>query len=553
MSYLYPALLRAARSPRLALAALLLVAGTPAAHAQFAYAATSVQNVAGTYTDLGTAGTAIATANTDDANSAAQSIGFTFNYNGTAFTQFVLNTNGLLRLGASAPSTATARSPYGQAPDLGPINSTNAADANLVMPFNFDLTAGTATPEYRVATTGTAGSRVCTIQWKNVADKAIATDASTATVLPTQYTNFSFQVKLYEGSNQIDFVYGTATAGTASTSALKYAVVGLKGNSGTIGNDVLGTKASADVWSAAAFLTGRQYDADIVNAFNFRSTFAPDAGRTLRFTTCATAGTVTTFPYTENFDGVAAGDYPCGISGDDTNGDTYTWFTDDTYAASSPNSLIYYYNDDNTSVAANDWAYTRPLSLRAGYTYQLQFKYAVGNGTYPEALEVKYGTTATPTGQTNLLFSNTNLANTTFATTTASQIPLITPAANGTYYIGFHAISAPDRLVLLLDDIQVTETQVLAVRNATNSVFTAQATPVPFGESLSLTLNTLKAGPLHLTMRDALGRVLRQSTTTALAGTNTISVPEVATLPTGVYFLNIEQGGATQVLRVAHQ
>ena len=57
------------------------------------YTPGSAVNTAGTFTDLGTTGTVITTANTDDANSAAQPIGFTFSYNGTSFTQFVLSTN----------------------------------------------------------------------------------------------------------------------------------------------------------------------------------------------------------------------------------------------------------------------------------------------------------------------------------------------------------------------------------------------------------------------------------------------------------------------------
>jgi hypothetical protein len=61
------------------------------------------------------------------------------------------------------------------------------------------------------------------------------------------------------------------------------------------------------------------------------------------------------------------------------------------------------------------------------------------------------------------------------------------------------------------------------------------------------------AGPMQLTLRDALGRVLRRSTTPATAGTSTLAVPEVGQLPAGVYFLNVEQGGQSQVLRVAHQ
>ena len=260
----------------------LLAGGTAlAAQAQFTYTTTLSTNIAGTYTDLGTNGTAIATANTDDANSAAQPIGFSFTYNGTAFTQFVLNTNGLIRLGANAPSSALAGSPYAQAPDAGIINSTNAADVNLLMPFSFDLTAGTSTPEYRVYTTGATGSRICTIQWKNVADKAVAASATTATTIPTQYTNFSFQVKLYEANNQIDFVYNAPTVGT--TDGLKYAVVGLKGSDNTTGNDILATKASTQAWSTTVFFDGPEPTAATQNAHNFRSIAPPDAGRTYRF------------------------------------------------------------------------------------------------------------------------------------------------------------------------------------------------------------------------------------------------------------------------------
>jgi hypothetical protein len=270
----------AQRLRQLGLTALVAGGATVAAHAQFSYTVSSASNGVTAYTDLAATGTAIATANTDDANSAAQNIGFNFSYNGTVFTQFVLNTNGLVRLGAAAPSSALASSPYGQAPEVGPVNSTDAADVNLLMPFNFDLTAGTSPAEYRVATTGTAPNRVCTIQWKNVADKVVATSASTATTLATQFTNFSFQVKLYETSNQVDFVYSTATVGT---NALKYAVVGLKGSGSAAGQNLLAVKASSAAWSTTTFASGPQLGVTVANAHNFRSTFPPDAGRTYRF------------------------------------------------------------------------------------------------------------------------------------------------------------------------------------------------------------------------------------------------------------------------------
>ncbi|MDO7853907.1 T9SS type A sorting domain-containing protein [Hymenobacter convexus] len=246
-----------------------------AAHAQLGYSPTTAVNAAGTYTDLAATGTAISTANTDDANSTAQGIGFTFTFNGTAFTQFVLNTNGFIKLGATAPSAADLFLPESMtATQIDPFESTNAADVNILAPFNFDLMAGTAAggTEYRVATTGTAPNRVCTIQWKNVADKTLEYDQ--------QYGSMNFQVKLYETTNNIEFVYGTAVQGTLPND-YRFAVVGIKGSSITNNQSIVVTKPGTGTvaWSAATFSTGF-YTTD---AFNYSGNVRPDAGRTYRF------------------------------------------------------------------------------------------------------------------------------------------------------------------------------------------------------------------------------------------------------------------------------
>ncbi|RZK22441.1 MAG: hypothetical protein EOO63_18300, partial [Hymenobacter sp.] len=242
------------RLRQLGLTALLAGGTTVAAHAQILnYSTATAANVAGTYTDLGTTGTAITTANTDDANSAAQSIGFTFSYNGASFTQFVLNTNGIMRLGAAAPSVANLFGAYetGQSPGIDPISSTSAADINLLAPFNFDLQDGSAgAAEYRVATTGTAPNRVCTVQWKNVRDKAGSVNA-------TQFDNFEFQVKLYETTNTVEFVYGNTVSATAGASINRFPTVAIKGSGSSAGQDVLVNKASSTTaWSTAIFITG---------------------------------------------------------------------------------------------------------------------------------------------------------------------------------------------------------------------------------------------------------------------------------------------------------
>jgi hypothetical protein len=260
----------------------LLAGGTAlAAQAQnLNYTTAGATNVTTTYTDLGTNGTAITTVNTDDANSAAQNIGFSFAYNGTTFSQFVLNTNGFIKLGATAPSATAMFLP--EATGSTAVNPvTSASDPNIIAPFNFDLTAGSAgSTEYRVYTTGNAGSRICTIQWKNVADKAVT--------LSTQYANLSFQVRLYEATGVIEMVYNTATVGTG-TSGARYAQVGLKGTDIANGQITQVAKQSADAWSTTTFVDYSTIVASggYLNTFNFRQTAAPDAGRTLRFTPIA--------------------------------------------------------------------------------------------------------------------------------------------------------------------------------------------------------------------------------------------------------------------------
>lgn len=243
------------------------------------YDASGGQSVSGTYTDLGTNGTAITTnfaggaMTFDNDNSLVQDIGFPFSFNGTIYQQFVLNTNGYIKLGTTAPSSPSLFYPTYN----GNTNSViTAPDADVLYPYNHDL-MGTPATEYRVYTTGPPGSRICTIQYKAVADK----------LAPAQYTNMNFQVKLYEGSTTIEFIYGPWTASTAASTLITGAV-GIKGSYAN--NSVNLAKGSATNWSnSLGMATGIYYiNGDYATAgpqFNTRNTALPDAGRTYRFTT----------------------------------------------------------------------------------------------------------------------------------------------------------------------------------------------------------------------------------------------------------------------------
>ena len=245
---------------------------------QWNFKAADCESVAGIYTDLGNNGTAITTnfaggaITYDNDNSAPQNIGFSFHFNGTAYSQFVLNTNGIIKLGRSAlPDTVF----YSTATGVSGTNAVITPYIDILYPFNHDL-KGTDSSEYRVYTSGTAGSRVCTIQYKNVSDKAGV----------VQYANMNFQVKLYESTGVIEFVYGRFTSsGNAATSIT--AVTGIRGINPAESVNLL--KSSSTAWSASLSTANNYYflDSNYLSSssfrFNSRNNVLPDLGRTLRF------------------------------------------------------------------------------------------------------------------------------------------------------------------------------------------------------------------------------------------------------------------------------
>ena len=100
---------------------------------------------------------------------------------------------------------------------------------------------------------------------------------------------------------------------------------------------------------------------------------------------------------------------------------------------------------------ADDWLITPALSLRAGDTYVVKYKVRAHRSYLTERLEVKYGTAATVAGMTTTLMAATDISNTEYKEYTQT----ITPTADGDYFIGFHAVSEADNMILYLDDISV--------------------------------------------------------------------------------------------------
>lgn len=151
-------------------------------------------------------GTNVTAIEDDDEVSALLPIGFTFLYNGTSYTDVVASSNGFLSFNASSGSA-----------NGNNLDGTGSGQLPLVAPLWDDLD-GRATgivSEANYQTSGTAPNRIFTFEWKNWEWRY---NADTAVI--------SFQVKLYETTNVIEFHYRPGS-GVPNTSATNGASIGL--------------------------------------------------------------------------------------------------------------------------------------------------------------------------------------------------------------------------------------------------------------------------------------------------------------------------------------
>jgi|1185.fasta_scaffold34110_1 hypothetical protein len=150
---------------------------------------------------------------TDDATVSIP-IGFPFTYYGVTYTTVTVSTNGILTFGgADASHTA-----------ININTNTTLADLPTICVFWHDWTfAYTGTDEALYATLGTPGNRRLIVQWDFVVAALPSPSVDTVT----------FQVKLFEGTNNIEFHYDDATVSDdVSVSNGKATTVGIRDTHG---------------------------------------------------------------------------------------------------------------------------------------------------------------------------------------------------------------------------------------------------------------------------------------------------------------------------------
>jgi len=132
-------------------------------------------------------------------------IGFIFQYNGINYSTIHLNSNGFASLGAPFIGSASINPTY-ELNDLRAGGGFKGATRPFLAPFWDNLLLSSAS-DITYKTDNAAPNRIFTVQWNN----AIWQSGAVA---------ISFQIKLYETSNVIDFVYRSeADAGGANKSA----------------------------------------------------------------------------------------------------------------------------------------------------------------------------------------------------------------------------------------------------------------------------------------------------------------------------------------------
>jgi trimeric autotransporter adhesin len=215
-----------------------------------------VLDMNGNAVDMSSGTTQLVASDLDDNSSSATAIGFTFQLMANPYTQFVASSNGIIQLGASALST-TAYTLAGSvaSPRIGAL----AADLR---------TGSTGKVHYKLV--GTAPNRCLVVEFLNMSLTYVGSPGS---------NDGTYQVRLYETTGVVEFVYGPMfrNASTTSASAIfsGFSVGGAANNQASV------TTATNTV------STGATFDANsYTNSANIPNLHSPVEGsrRVYRFT-----------------------------------------------------------------------------------------------------------------------------------------------------------------------------------------------------------------------------------------------------------------------------
>lgn len=318
--------------------------------------------------DMTTSTTQLVAASSDQGVSAVNNIGFDLYFMGNKFTQFSTSANGLLQLGSSAVSGSTY------------VASGGTATLPVISAFAGDLQTGSSGKiHYKVI--GSAPNRCLVVEYLNMnlyyASAVYGNDAT-------------FQVRLYETSGVLEFVYGTVAVSSITGSPSDYSPsigfsTGATANLFSYVTISTNTATTTGTFtdnpnSAVGLITNLNSSANgLRRVYKFTPPLAVNSPTTLTFT--SVASTTTTVNWVDN----STGEYSFLV----------TRATDNTFTSNVVTTLV-----ASTTNAATGTAYSSSqtgLNPSTIYYYKVQ---ALNEGQASSSLSGSQATSASGTSVT---------------------------------------------------------------------------------------------------------------------------------------------------------
>ena len=133
----------------------------------------------------------------------------------------------------------------------------------------------------------------------------------------------------------------------------------------------------------------------------------------------------------------------------DANNDRYSWSYD-----ANKNYAVYSYNWQQD---ADDWMLTPPINYKKGRTYTMSFKAYSSDVKYPEAMEVKWGSTRNPDDFSETLLELPEVPGLTENNEATEYNVEFTAPEDGIFYFGIHVFSPAYSGLLYIYDIIIDE------------------------------------------------------------------------------------------------
>ena len=442
--------------------------------------------------DMTTGTTQLVAAGLDAASSGVVSIGFDLFLMGNRFTQYSITEDGLMQLGGSAAPTNVY------------IITGGTLAAPLLGAFNSDMRTGTTTGKIHSKIIGSAPNRCLVVEFKEM--QLFYTGTGTA-------GTSTYQMRLYETTGRVEYVYGAMNASDISTSN-RAASIGFYTAAAT--NSFISVDFATNLSSVTATYAANPNIAATGNITNLNSA-ADGSRRIYRFTP-----TGTTAPSAVNFTAVTGGSM------------SVNW-TDN---SSDELGFAIYRSTDNvnftyiTTTAANAVTYAA-TGLNFGTTYYWKVS-AVREGlaTAPTASQATPAGTITGTGgvitvgtggnynnltlafaaiNANGLANNVDIKLITGYPATAETFPIIGPtsSASGAFTIKVYPSTVATPLT-----ISANASRVFDFNTTTNLTFDGRVNQA--GSSLVTITNTAPAGTTNASVTGSIaGTTLTVTAVTA--------------------------------------